>query len=224
MIQRASTTRLQAEKETEQERQKERQSERPIPARGTETDRERNMETGRHGDRETERAIERDRPIQTGTGRQRTPASMPQRQRNRDRERDTCIHAAVPSSSSATTLRFEQALQTHLPPPPAREKRSRSHRRFRNRDTEFLSESVTKWMNGCTQRHCDRTLGGGRAHRPQKRQWWRRRRLVKRCRHVGTSHAATWHGPRAFSLRLRASLCHLRTLSRQPLQATATRV
>ena len=39
----------------------------------------------------------------------------------------------------------------------------------------------------------------GRAHRPQKRQWWRRRRLVKRCRHVGTSHAATWQGPRAFS-------------------------
>jgi hypothetical protein len=36
--------------------------------------------------------------------------------------------------------------------------RARSHCRFRNRGTEYVSESSMKWMSGGTKRQCDRTL------------------------------------------------------------------
>jgi hypothetical protein len=36
--------------------------------------------------------------------------------------------------------------------------RVRSHRRFRNRGTEYVSESGMKWMSGRTKRHCGRAL------------------------------------------------------------------
>jgi hypothetical protein len=38
--------------------------------------------------------------------------------------------------------------------------RVRSHRRFRNRGTEYVSESGIEWMSGGTKRQCDRALVG----------------------------------------------------------------
>jgi hypothetical protein len=38
--------------------------------------------------------------------------------------------------------------------------RVRSHCRFRNRGTEYVSESGKKWMQGSTKRQCDRALQG----------------------------------------------------------------
>ena len=38
--------------------------------------------------------------------------------------------------------------------------RVRSHCRFRNRGTKYVSESGMKWMRGATKRQCDRTLAG----------------------------------------------------------------
>jgi hypothetical protein len=37
--------------------------------------------------------------------------------------------------------------------------RVRSHCRFRNRGTDYLSESGIEWMSGSTKRQCDRALG-----------------------------------------------------------------
>ena len=37
--------------------------------------------------------------------------------------------------------------------------RVRSHHRFRNRGTDYVSESGMKWMSGGTKRQCDRALG-----------------------------------------------------------------
>jgi hypothetical protein len=37
--------------------------------------------------------------------------------------------------------------------------RGRSHCHFRNRGTEYLHESVIKWMRGGAQQQCERTLG-----------------------------------------------------------------
>jgi hypothetical protein len=51
--------------------------------------------------------------------------------------------------------------------------RVRSHCRFRNKGTEYLSKSDMIWMNGTTKRHCDRTLqvlrfeGDHNSRRPQ---------------------------------------------------------
>jgi hypothetical protein len=39
--------------------------------------------------------------------------------------------------------------------------RVRSHCRFRNRDTNYFSESVIKRVSGSTKRQCDRALRGG---------------------------------------------------------------
>jgi hypothetical protein len=47
---------------------------------------------------------------------------------------------------------------------PRRAPRVRSHCRFRNSGTEYVSDSGVKWMRGGTQRQCDRALRAPRRH------------------------------------------------------------
>jgi hypothetical protein len=71
-------------------------------------------------------------------------------------------------------------------------RRARSNCQFRNRGTDYISESGMKWMSGGARRQCDRALARCRRGRAQP-LLRRLRDLVRGRPHLGFGRALALH-------------------------------
>ena len=91
---------------------------------------------------------------------------------------------------------------------PSIQGRVRSHCRFKNRGTEYVSESVMKWMSGGTKRECDRALSKVRRRTSQAGALDRRAALLQSAKGNANQLIPKAHG--------RGTVPHFRGRVRRP--------